>query len=58
MKDVAYLLHGHPDRHLETYFDYLRAAVAGDTGELEREWRALFPIAQQDFQRFLAGWRG
>lgn len=57
MKDVAYLLYGHPDLHLETYFDYLRAAL-GDTGELEREWRALFPIAQQDFQRFLVGWRG
>ena len=60
MKDVAYLLHGHDDTHLDTYFRHLRAA-AGDIagfGTLEREWRALYPIAQQDFQRFLAGWRG
>jgi hypothetical protein len=59
MKDVAYLLHGHADRHLDTYFRQLRAAL-GDlvaVDELEHEWRALFPIAQQDFQRFLAGWR-
>lgn len=60
MKDVAYLLHGHGDAHLETYFRELRAALppAVDAGALEREWRALYPIAQQDFARFLAGWRG
>lgn len=60
MKDVAYLLHGHADALLDAYFRYLRAALGAEVdGEaLEREWRALFPIAQQDFQRFLAGWRG
>ena len=56
MKDVAYLLHGHADRYLDTYFHHLHAA-AGENAELEREWRALFPVAQRDFQRFLAGWR-
>ena len=57
MKDVAYLLHGHPDRYLDVYFEHLRAAL-GDAREVEQEWRALFPVAQQDFARFLAGWRG
>jgi aminoglycoside phosphotransferase (APT) family kinase protein len=57
MKDVAYLLHGHSDAHLDTYFRYLRACVR-DVDAIEQEWRALFPIAQRDFKRFLAGWRG
>jgi hypothetical protein len=56
MRDVAYLLHGHADAHLDTYFDHLRRA--GVHADVEREWRALFPIAQLDFARFLAGWRG
>lgn len=51
MKDVAYLLHGHDDRHLDTYFRYLA------NPEVEREWRPLYPVAQQDFARFLVGWR-
>ena len=55
MKDVAYLLHGHADAHVETYFDQLRRA--GVPAAVEREWRALFPVAQRDFARFLAGWR-
>nr|HEX4313850.1 hypothetical protein [Kofleriaceae bacterium] len=60
MKDVAYLLHGRSDAHLERYFQHLRAAAASDVDvdALEREWRALYPVAQQDFARFLAGWRG
>lgn len=62
MKDVAYLLHGHRDeeRHLDAYFERLRAALplTVDPVALEREWRTLFPTAQQDFARFLAGWRG
>ncbi len=64
IKDVAYLLHGHPPAALATaldrYFEHLRAALAADTDAdaLEAEWRALFPIAQRDLQRFLAGWRG
>ncbi len=55
MKDVAYLLHGRrddPAAHLDTYFQHLGAAA-----EVEAEWRALYPIAVRDFQRFLAGWR-
>jgi len=60
MKDVAYLLHGHADAHLDHYFACLRDALAPgvDANALEREWRGLYPIAQQDFARFLAGWRG
>lgn len=63
MKDLAYLLHGHAERHVDTYFRCLRGAIAArgvevDMADLETEWRRLFPIAQQDFQRFLVGWRG
>lgn len=65
MKDVAYLLHGHPPAviaaALDRYLEHLRAALAPtdtDVDALEAEWRALFPIAQRDLQRFLAGWRG
>ncbi len=66
MKDVAYLLTGDAgsedaeQRHLDTYFRCLRAALAArpamDVEALEREWRALYPIACADFYRFLAGW--
>lgn len=60
IRDVAYLLHGHDDRALERYFRTLRAALPAhvDSAAVESEWRTLFPIAQQDFARFLAGWRG
>ena len=54
MKDVAYLL-GDDDRGLDFYFECLRARV--DNPDLEAEWRALFPIARADFERFLDGWR-
>jgi hypothetical protein len=61
MKDVAYLLHGRRDRggaHLDAYFRELRSHVPAETlGALEAEWRALYPVAQADFERFLAGWR-
>jgi len=60
MKDVAYLLHGHASSHLDTYFEHLRPQISGrlDANALESEWRTLFPVAQLDFKRFLAGWRG
>ncbi len=56
VRDVAYLVSGEPDeeRHVDRYFEHLRR----ETGSLdvEREWRALKPIAAADFYRFLAGW--
>lgn len=67
MKDVGYLLSDHPSPHsertqksfLDHYFHELRTALAGrelDLDALEKEWRALYPIACADFYRFLAGW--
>jgi hypothetical protein len=58
VRDVAYLLSGEPDeaRHLDAYFAHLRGALGDRAGEVEREWRALYPIAAADFYRFLAGW--
>lgn len=61
MKDVAYLLHGASRRieeqTLTTYFRCLREAVDTDTDALETEWRALYPVAREDFERFLDGWK-
>ncbi len=61
IKDVAYLLYDTTpkveERALTTYFTRLRAVVAVDAEALEREWRALYPVARDDFRRFLAGWR-
>jgi hypothetical protein len=53
IRDVAYLLYGEPDeaRRLDAYFAHL------GNDEVEREWRALYPVAREDFRRFLAGWR-
>jgi len=70
MKDVAYFLGsclGERQQEqweaelLDYYFAELRR-VLSDRGRgavcnaLEAEWRALFPIAQADFYRFLVGW--
>jgi len=70
VKDVAYLLNGslspreHAERvpfYLDLYFQELARALAEsgrarDFHELEREWRALFPLAWVDYYRFLLGW--
>lgn len=63
MKDVAYFLSRDSDErgHVDRYFVFLRAAlteraVTIDVDALEAEWRALYPIACADYQRFLAGW--
>ena len=58
MKDVAYLLHGHADTHLDTYFRALRPLLGDERDAVEAEWRALYRTAQLDLRRFLAGWRG
>src|SRR5262249_45266375 len=59
--DVAYLLYDRRDERagLEAYFAHLRDALVPsvDARALEAEWRALYPVAQLDFRRFLAGWR-
>jgi hypothetical protein len=63
VSDVAYLLHGSSPtveaRGLDSYFARLRAALSDaiDGDALEREWRELYPVAHDDFRRFLAGWR-
>jgi hypothetical protein len=64
MRDVAYLLHGLPSGEatgaLDMYFARLRASLSEqiDVDALEDEWRALYPVAVEDFARFVAGWRG
>ncbi len=62
VKDVAYLLDGLSPRDearaLETYFAELRVRLEEDVAApLEREWRTLYPMARDDFHRFLDGWR-
>ncbi len=61
MKDLAYLLAGEAldtvERGLDLYFTTLCAAAQGcDVHALEAEWRALYPWAWADLQRFLEGW--
>lgn len=70
IKDVAYFLSScltprecalTAERHLTTYFQELRAALAThrpdvDASAVEAEWRELFPVAWADFYRFLLGW--
>ena len=70
VKDVAYFLssclsprecEALVPSYLNDYFRELGRAVEitnanVDFTELEREWRALFPLAWVDFYRFLLGW--
>jgi hypothetical protein len=70
VKDVAYFLNsclsprewerlvpGYLDDYFRELENAVRAsAVEVDARELEREWRALFPLAWVDFYRFLLGW--
>jgi len=70
MKDVAYFLGSCLDEllqkrweseFLDLYFSELKNGLleqgkAVDFSALEAEWRAMFPIAQADFYRFLVGW--
>lgn len=70
VKDVAYFLSSCLDedecrrdaqRWVDEYFSLLRPALAEqqpdvDAGEVETEWRALYPVAWADFVRFLVGW--
>ena len=66
ISDVAYFLGScwddgfDPDerRHLDAYFAHLRRALpsSADAEAIEREWRALYPIAAADYYRFFAGW--
>jgi aminoglycoside/choline kinase family phosphotransferase len=64
MRDVAYLLHGSVGEAevcalLDVYFEALLTALAPDVDAhaLEAEWRALYGVAVEDFERFLRGWR-
>lgn len=59
VRDVVYLLGvDGPDPWLDRYFTLLRAALppSVDGAAVEAEWRALVPVAAEDFERFLAGW--
>jgi len=72
VKDLAYLVgacldaegcFAQEDRVLRVYFEALGAgldrrsvAVAVNRGQLEADWRRLYPYAWADFQRFLVGW--
>ncbi len=70
MKDVAYFVSSCLDEEdcerleqelLNHYFDALERAIATTRSDvnfaaLERDWRALYPVAWTDFYRFLQGW--
>eukprot|EP00792_Barthelona_sp_PAP020_P013003 TRINITY_DN7934_c0_g1_i1.p1 TRINITY_DN7934_c0_g1~~TRINITY_DN7934_c0_g1_i1.p1 ORF type:complete len:292 (+),score=82.98 TRINITY_DN7934_c0_g1_i1:27-902(+) len=65
MRDVAYLIGDFSSKRencfIDDYFQYLKEALENlnskfDFNAVETEWRALYPIAKLDFQRFLEGW--
>ena len=70
MKDLAYFIGSClyeedcerlEDELLDHYFSALAASLhtrnsGVDVAALERDWRALFPVAWTDFHRFIKGW--
>ncbi len=70
MKDIAYFIgsclgelecESREGELLEVYFTALRDALKTrqpdlDADAVERDWRALYPVAWTDFHRFLKGW--
>ena len=67
MKDVAYCVgsclrgdecEAREEEILQTYFEALHPQLPTgvDGVEVEREWRALYPLAWADFERFMQGW--
>ena len=67
MRDVAYFVGSclsgpecerREGELLEIYFSVLRECLPAelDAVVLESEWRALYPVAWADFQRFMVGW--
>ena len=65
IKDVAYFLWGlspkQATKMLDLYFEHLGAAVKCRRPDLRfdavrDEWESLFPVACDDFERFLQGW--
>ncbi len=70
VKDVAYFFssiwspsacEAHAESSLRYYFEQLESQLAlqqsaCDPQAVEEEWRALYPVAWADFQRFLEGW--
>lgn len=66
MKDLAYFMGSclsdedcdqREDECLAVYFDELKSRIDPPiAGDLEQEWRELFPWAWADFHRFLCGW--
>ncbi|TRW94910.1 oxidoreductase family protein [Candidatus Methylobacter oryzae] len=70
IKDVAYFIDSclnqdecerQESRLLDIYFQALKRALktkqkAVDAEAVERNWRALYPVAWTDFHRFLKGW--
>lgn len=70
MKDVAYFISSclyenecerHESELLDYYFSELKQALLSkqdsiDPEDVERDWRALYPLAWTDFHRFIKGW--
>ncbi len=65
MKDLAYFIGSCLNEKdcerleqqiLDSYFEFLQAALDEPNQELEAEWRSLYRVAWADFHRFLKGW--